>query len=157
MCRLQKPPRIAIEKPLTDIYCRTSEQSPIIIDKKCNPGDRDDNLWVTLNNYQVPDSQIDWEQTCFLDKPFHGYYVWPKLIKYYLNKRLRYARDTMPEPVAIIYDCFIDKNFLKKLTESLMFDEDEVNFNKNRFQMYKVGIETIDQIDLLLNSELGPY
>ncbi|CAF4927291.1 unnamed protein product, partial [Rotaria sp. Silwood2] len=36
-------------------------------DECCCPGDHDDNLWITLNDYQPPKTQIKWEQTCFLD------------------------------------------------------------------------------------------
>ncbi|CAF5124368.1 unnamed protein product, partial [Rotaria sp. Silwood1] len=139
LCRLQKPPRIYMEKSIDEILRHVRQHSPIIIDEKCYPGDREDNLWVTINNYKPPDIQIEWEQTCFLDKPFHGYYKWPNVIKYCMNKRVRYTRDTMPEQVAILYDRFIDKNFVIQLAQSSIFEEDEgdIDFSKNRFQMYK--------------------
>ncbi|CAF4174719.1 unnamed protein product [Rotaria sp. Silwood2] len=137
--RLQKPPRILIEKPLDEILRYEHQQLPITIDEKCSPGDRDDNLWVTINDYKIPDKQIEWEETCFMDKPFHGYYKWPKVIEYCMNKRVRYTQQTMPEQVAIVYDRFIDKNFIIQLTQSAVLDEDDgdINFSENRFLMYK--------------------
>ncbi len=79
---------------------------PAIIHEEDHPGDRDDNLWITMNDYQPPQTQIEWEQTCFLDKSFHGYYCWPKMIKYSMNKLERYIHNNMPEKVAILYDRF---------------------------------------------------
>ncbi|CAF3535441.1 unnamed protein product, partial [Rotaria sp. Silwood2] len=38
-CRIQKPPRIYLEKTLDEIL-----QRPVNVDQ-CHPGDRDDNLW----------------------------------------------------------------------------------------------------------------
>ena len=104
------------------------------------PGDRDDNLWVTLNGYKPPKSQQEWEDTCFLDKSFHGYYNWPKVIKYSVNKRERYTKENMPESVAIIYERFSDKNFIAKFTQFMILDEEKgkINFDARRFNMFKV-------------------
>ncbi|CAF1410376.1 unnamed protein product, partial [Rotaria sordida] len=88
LCRIQKPPRIYLEKSNHDLSYYTN---------KICPGDRDDNLWVTYNDYQPPKTQFEWEQTCFLDKCYYGYYEWPKIIKYPMNKRERYTKETMPE------------------------------------------------------------
>ncbi|CAF4971511.1 unnamed protein product, partial [Rotaria sp. Silwood1] len=44
-CRIQKPPRIYVEKTLDEIL-----QRPVNVDQ-CHPGDRDDNLWITINDY----------------------------------------------------------------------------------------------------------
>ncbi|CAF3716099.1 unnamed protein product [Rotaria sp. Silwood1] len=136
LCRLQKPPRFYIQKTLDEIL---GYENSNIIDEKCYPGDRDDNLWVTISNYKIPDTQIEWEKICFLDKSFHGYYKWPKIIEYCLNKRIRYIQDTMPEQVAILYDRFIDKKFIVQLIQSVILEEDDgdINFSKNRFLMYK--------------------
>jgi hypothetical protein len=105
-----------------------------------HPGDRDDNLWITLNDYKPPKTQIEWEETCFLDKTFHGYYTWPKIIKYSMNKRERYTQNNMPEKVAILYDWFIDKNFVIQATQLMIFheDKDDNSLNKTRFAMFKV-------------------
>ncbi|CAF1134879.1 unnamed protein product [Rotaria sordida] len=70
-CRLQKPPRIYIEKSLEEIFHNISKSLPAIMNDECSPGDRDDNSWVTIDDYKPPETQIEWEQTCFLDKPFH--------------------------------------------------------------------------------------
>ncbi|CAF2247747.1 unnamed protein product, partial [Rotaria magnacalcarata] len=43
--RLQKPGRIYVEKTLEEIL-----QRPVNVDE-CRPGDRDDNLWVTIDDY----------------------------------------------------------------------------------------------------------
>ncbi|CAF0997933.1 unnamed protein product [Rotaria sordida] len=131
LCRLQKLPRIYVEKTLEEILHRP-------INTECHPGDRDDNLWLTINDYIPPKSQAEWEQTCFLDKSFHGYYKWPKIIKYPLNKRERYTRENMPEQVAILYNRFIDKNFVAKFIQLMVLDkEGDSSFDVNRFRMFK--------------------
>ncbi|CAF4684970.1 unnamed protein product [Rotaria sp. Silwood1] len=127
-CRLQKLPRIYVEKSLDEI---------LKFNDQLQPGDRDDNLWITYNNYKLPELQTEWEETCFLDKRHHGYYQWRKLIKYPINKRERYNPDRMPKHVSIIFDRFLDKNFIVKLTKVIIFDEREIEFNKLRFLMYK--------------------
>ncbi|CAF1508051.1 unnamed protein product [Didymodactylos carnosus] len=142
LCRLQKPPRTYVEKPIE-----------AIINMKPNgihPGDRDDNLWVTYNNYQ-PKSQQEWENMCFLDKAFWGYYSWPKLIKYPVNQRERYKKTNLPKHVSILYERFSDKNFIKQFIHFMVLDEDEgqVNFDIRRFQMFKgifrnFGLEFVD-------------
>jgi hypothetical protein len=127
---LQKPPRTFVEN-----------SSPATSNNECHPGDRDDNLWVTIDGYKPPKTQIEWEQTCFSDKSFHGYYVWPKTIKYSLNQRTRYTKDTMPEQVTILYDRFIDKNFLARYIQLIIYDElnGTIGFNLIRFTMFKVN------------------
>jgi len=132
LCRLQKPPRIYAEKTLKEILHRS-------INNECHPGDRDDNLWITINDYKPPKTQTEWEQICFLDKSFHGYYKWPKIIKYPLNKRERYTRENMPEQVAILYDRFIDKNFVAQFIQFMVLDKETDNsFNCVRYRMFKV-------------------
>ncbi|CAF1622524.1 unnamed protein product, partial [Adineta ricciae] len=131
--RIQKPPRIYVEKTLDQIL-----QRPVDIDQ-CRPGDRDDNLWITINDYKPPTSQQQWEETCFLDKSFHGYYKWPKVIRYPMNKRERYTRETMPEDVLILYERFIDQEFIGKFIQFMVLDEEEeeINFDIHRFRMFK--------------------
>ncbi|UJR17800.1 hypothetical protein I4U23_004699 [Adineta vaga] len=131
VCRLQKLPRIYVEKTRDEIMHRT-------INDECHPGDRDDNLWVTLNDYKPPKTQIEWEESCFLDKSFHGYYQWPKIIRYPINKRDRYTQGNMPEQVAIIYDRFVDKTFLTHAIQLMVSDLDGGNgFNVHRYRMFK--------------------
>ncbi|CAF1001262.1 unnamed protein product [Rotaria sordida] len=130
ICRLQKSPRIYVEKSLDEVLHETKkESSSVTMHDECHPGDRDDNLWVTIDCYKPPETQVEWEQTCFLDKTFHGYYTWPKMIKYSMNKRARYTQNDMPEQVAIIYNRFMDKNFLIQSTKLMISDEhtDEIN------------------------------
>ncbi|CAF2872959.1 unnamed protein product [Rotaria sp. Silwood2] len=138
-CRLQKPPRIFVEKPLNEILHRNGQIPLPIINGECYSGDRDDNLWVTINHYQPPETQIEWEQECFLGKSYHGYYTWPKRIKYSMNKRARYTRNEMSEQVAIIYDYFIDKTFLTRSIQVIIFDDnsERINFDRTQFAMFK--------------------
>jgi hypothetical protein len=137
---LQKPPRIYLEKSLEEILRSSGKPLPIIVNDECCPGDRDDNLWTTFNDYKPPETQSEWEQTCFLDKSFHGYYKWPKIIKYSLNKRERYTQSNMPKEVAILYDHFIDNNFIIRATQLMIVDEvkGEKEFDKVRCAMFKV-------------------
>ena len=100
-----------------------------------------DNLWVTIDGYQPPQSQSEWEETCFLDKSYHGYYFWPKILQYPMNKRERYSSDDMPEEVIILYDRFNDRSFLQQIIELMLLDEvedEDLEFSEIRFAMYKV-------------------
>lgn len=135
---MQKPVRIYTEKSLKDI----SHQ----LDQPFSPGDRDDNQWVTLDNYQPPQTQSQWEETCFLDKSYHGYFCWPQMIKYPMNKRERYTEDNMPKEAAIIYDHFRDKNFVERVIQAMTIEEEnEANdvhyFDQTQFSVFKVKRE----------------
>jgi hypothetical protein len=123
-----------VEKTLDEILGQPVDTS------SCRPGDRDDNLWVTINNHQTATTQQQWEETCFLDKSYHGYYTWPKIIRYPMNKRQRYTKENMPEQVAIVYERFNDINFITKAIEYMVSDENEeqINFDIHRFRMFKV-------------------
>ncbi|CAF4464691.1 unnamed protein product [Rotaria sp. Silwood2] len=146
-CRLQKPPRLYVEKSLEEIFHNIGKPLPAMMNDEYCPGDRDDNLWVTIDDYKPPETQIEWEQTCFLDKSFHGYYTWPKMIKYAVNKRERYTLNNIPENVTILYDRFIDKNFVERVAQFMILGEDEddseINFNKTQFVMFKVNKITV--------------
>ena len=138
--RLQKPPRIYVEKSLGEIFQQMGKPIPTTIDEDNCPGDRDDNQWITIDGYQPVKTQIEWEETCFLGKSYSGYYCWPKMIKYTMNKRDRYTRETMTSEVAIIYDRFLDKNFVARMTQLMVLGEksDEKKFNRIQFSMFKV-------------------
>lgn len=151
-CRLQKSPRIYVEKTLVEILHSTDPSSTMNGIGRDQPGDRDDNLWITYNNYRPPASQTEWEEMCFLDKAYHGYFQWRKTIKYSLNKRERYISDQMPKNVAIIFDRFINKDFVAKLTKVIILDEDETQFEKIRFLMYKVNGRNIIQFNIMESS-----
>ncbi|CAF3998522.1 unnamed protein product, partial [Adineta steineri] len=140
LCRLQKPPRIYVEKSLEEILSNNGKPLPHITTDQCNPGDREDNLWLTFNDYKPPETQIEWEETCFLDKSFHGYYTWPKIIKYPMNKRARYTKHhEMLRDVTILYDRFMNKQFVRRITQLMILNENEEqkNFDKDQFVMFK--------------------
>ncbi|CAF4481758.1 unnamed protein product, partial [Rotaria socialis] len=141
ICRLQKPPRIYVEKSLHEILQHNGQSSVTIINDAYHPGDRMDNAWLTIDGYIPPTTQSEWEQTCFLDKSFHGYYTWPKMIKYSINKRERYSQNNMPEQAAILYNRFIDKNFVKRMAQFMILDHDsadnQTEFDKIRFAAFK--------------------
>ncbi|UJR10196.1 hypothetical protein I4U23_014411 [Adineta vaga] len=162
LCRIQKPAIIYLEKSLHEILYHVNKPCPG--EDCCCPGDRDDNLWITINNYKPAQTQIEWEETCFLDKCFHGYYKWPKIIRYPMNKRERYVKGNMPEHVAIIYDRFMDKNFLTKLIQYMIIDEEnnQINFDTHRFRMFKglfrnFGFDLVplflEQLNLLIHEK----
>lgn len=113
MCRLQKPARIHAEKNIDNI-----------------------------SDYEPPKTQIEWEERCFLDKPYHGYYTCPKTIKYVLNKRTRYTQENMPEQVAILYNRFMDKKFLSQAIQLMVFNDTTSNkdSSKIRLAMFKVDL-----------------
>ncbi|CAF1141433.1 unnamed protein product [Adineta ricciae] len=136
-CRIQKPPRIFIEKSIEEIF-RDAGQSLAVPDKdQCQPGAREDNLWITFNDYELPKTQDEWEQTCFLDDVFYGYYQWPKTIKYAMNKRERYTINNMPKEVSIIFNRFMDKNFVKQMLKVNVNNENTTRFDRSRFEMFK--------------------
>lgn len=119
ICHLQKPPIIFLEKPVPNM----------------------DNLWVTIDGYHPPQTQSDWEETCFLDQSYHGYYSWPKILQYPMNKQERYHSKNMPEDVMILYERFSDRSFLQQMIELMLVDESEdedLEFSEIRFAMYKV-------------------
>ncbi|CAF1638010.1 unnamed protein product [Adineta ricciae] len=137
LCRIQKPPIIYLKKSLHEILYHVKKPCPG--EDCCCPGDRDDNLWITINDYKPAETQAEWEQTCFLDKCFHGYYKWPKIIKYPMNKRERYVKGAMPEHVSVVYDRFMDKSFLTKSVQYWIMDEEDnrINFDIHRFRIFK--------------------
>ena len=57
-----------------------------------------------------------------------------------MNKRERYSKETMPENVAILYEKFVDKDFINKFTQFMVLDEEKgkINFDARRFNMFKV-------------------
>jgi len=57
-----------------------------------------------------------------------------------MNKRERYTKENMPEHVAILYNRFMSKDFIAKLIQCMVIDEDgdEINFDIHRFRMFKV-------------------
>ena len=145
LCRLQKPPQIYVEKSLEDALHGMGKSIPPDIYEQGHPGDRDDNLWLTIDDYKPPQTQIEWEETCFLDKSFYGYYTWSKMIKYVMNKRIRYTEENMPEEVSILYNRFINKTFVERATQLMILDEkkEDKDFNKIRFAMFKVNLSTL--------------
>ncbi|CAF3886031.1 unnamed protein product, partial [Rotaria sp. Silwood1] len=56
-----------------------------------------------------------------------------------MNKRERYTKEHMSENVAILYEKFIDKNFINKFIQFMVLDEEEeeINFDIHRFRMFK--------------------
>jgi hypothetical protein len=58
-----------------------------------------------------------------------------------MNKRERYTQGNMPENVAILYEKFIDKDFINKFIQFMVLDEEEeeINFDIHRFRMFKVN------------------
>ncbi|CAF1453615.1 unnamed protein product, partial [Adineta ricciae] len=131
VCRLQKPPRIYVEKTREEIIGQ-------VINDEIHPGDRKDNLCMTIDDYKPAKTQAEWEESCFLDKSFYGYYQWPKVIKYSLNKRERYTKENMPEQVTIVYDRFMDKTFVEQAIQFMVSDLEEGNgFDIFRYRMFK--------------------
>lgn len=124
------------EKTLEEILHRPVDLS------QHQPGDRDDNLWITIDQYSPPKSEDEWEQTCFLDKSYHGYYQWPKVLRYPMNKRNRYTAENMPDEVMMIYRRFIDEDFLRKAVQWMVDGErnDRHSFDLHRFRMFKVKL-----------------
>lgn len=89
--RLQKPSRVHVEKSLNEILMMNKSSSLPMSHTEVNPGDRADNAWLTIDRFKPPTTQEEWEHMCFLDKTYHGFYTWPKMIQYAMNKRDRYT------------------------------------------------------------------
>ncbi|CAF4543599.1 unnamed protein product, partial [Rotaria sp. Silwood2] len=161
ICRLQKPPRIYIEKSLNEILQNQGQSSATVINDEYHPGDREDNAWVTVDGYVPPETQIEWEQACFLDKSFHGYNTWPKMIKYSINKRERYSQNNMTEQAAILYDRLMDRNFVKQLAQFLILGDDDDNdqtmFDTTRFAMFKVNTTNMEDNCTKSKTILGSF
>ena len=105
-----------------------------------SPGDRNDNQWITIDNSQ----SIQWENLSFFDENHHGYFTWPKLIKYRMNKPIHYTVVNMSENLQVIYQRFLQENWIKKLIKLIISNEDQdeknvrIKFNKERILMFKV-------------------
>ncbi|CAF3782672.1 unnamed protein product [Rotaria sp. Silwood1] len=56
-CHLQKPPRIYVEKPLKEIFESMDASLSVCINVDDFPGERPDNLWLTIDNYKAPKTQ----------------------------------------------------------------------------------------------------
>lgn len=117
------------------------------------PGDRNDNQWITIDNYQSIETQTEWENLSFFDEPYHGYFTWPKIIKYRMNKPIHYTMINMSENVQTISQRFVDQNFMKRFLELIISNEDQdeknvrIKFNKERILMFKVtNTFSFDQI-----------
>ena len=149
--RLQKPARIHVEKPLDEITTMNTISAWSISQTEINPGNRADNAWVTIDGFQPPITQDEWEHMCFLDKTYHGYFTWPKTIKYTMNQRGRYTRDNMPEHVALVYDRFNDVTFVSKLVQCMVAEQaaNETNFHYVRSTVFKVTVNVSLVLKLL--------
>lgn len=126
ICHVQKPPKIYAERSLSGVQRQEG-----------HPGDRDDNLWATIDTYRPATTQSDWEKSCFLDGSFHGYYLWPQTIRYAVNKRARYTDDDLPAPVAVLYHRFRHEDFLNRALQMMLLS-DEKELGKTRLAMFKV-------------------
>ena len=106
-----------------------------------NPGDRTDNGWVTIDGFKPPATQDEWEHMCFLDKTYHGFYTWPKTIKYSMNKRERYTRENMPEGVAIVFDRFNDPTFISRVVQCMVTEQHaaDMSFSYIRSTVFKAS------------------
>ncbi|CAF5107038.1 unnamed protein product, partial [Rotaria sp. Silwood1] len=82
-----------------------------------------------------------------------------------MNKRERYTKETMSEYVAILYNRFMDKNFVTQLIQYMILadEKNELNFNIHRFRMFKglfrnFGIDLMDhfmeQLDILIHEKM---
>ncbi|UJR17105.1 hypothetical protein I4U23_004001 [Adineta vaga] len=85
LCHIQKPSRIYLEKSTDELLSSADQSLEKISNDKCQAGVRDDNLWITFNDYELPKTQNEWEETCFLNKIYYGYYQWPKRINLFRN------------------------------------------------------------------------
>ena len=65
-----------------------------------------------------------------------------------MNKRERYTKDNMPESVAIIYERFFDREFVAKVVQWMVADEEDetIHFDVHRFRMFKVEFTVNDFI-----------
>lgn len=109
ICHLQKPKRILVEKS-----------------------------WETYDQLRVPQSELEWEELCFVSNSSVGYLYSPKKLQFYLNKRERFTLENFTEQTKIFYDYFNDENYLNEIIQ-LMISEDETAFSRNRFSMFKVN------------------
>ena len=141
-----------IEKSVEEIFREHGGTAPVTLE---GPGNREDNLWLTLNESHFSDTASEWEERCFLDHSSAGYYRWPQTISYAVNKRERYTDEQMPSDVSIVFQRFRDQSFVKQLIKQLVLDDDEIESNRVRFLMFKVNrIETPFPLSTW-NSSLG--
>ena len=70
-----------------------------------------------------------------------------------MNKRERYARETMPEDVLILYERFTDQEFISKFIQFMVLDEEKgkINFDARRFNMFKVKMNIHFSCEMLFD------
>jgi proteasome activator subunit 4 len=112
---------------------------------EAQPGYRLDNSWHVFD----PDflnNQQKWDNTCFLDKSFWGYYCWPSSVNVNVNKRETYpledvnSTDTFSQCVKPIRDRFMnDSEFVLKFIRLSTIEESKgkEKFDKKHFYLFK--------------------
>ena len=125
-----------------------NEESYIAINLK-DPGYRRDNKWHLFDSKFLSDfydnsiiqDEKKWEDTCFLDKSYWGYYCWPAQIKINFNQRQNFKNNEneFNKVVEAIEQHFSDPNFIEKFIQFATIEETKGSekFDKKRFHLFK--------------------
>lgn len=107
------------------------------------PGERNDNKWLCIMNNEVED-ELSWDSNIgIVNKTRYGYYCYPRTSKGYSpvseQPKLNRTVDEMTEAERLIYQVFMDKEFVEKLISFLSLEEHKGkdHFDTQRTQMFK--------------------
>ena len=127
----------------------TGQEVPVVIDRN-EPGYRSDNKWHLYDPKFISDldencTEADaekWENTCFMDKSYWGYYCWPEEVKVNLNQRSNFndkEKGKYFEAAKAIEENFTDPEFIKSFIRFSTIEEAKGNekFDKKKFHLFK--------------------
>ncbi|XP_077865747.1 proteasome activator complex subunit 4-like [Saccoglossus kowalevskii] len=106
-------------------------------------GDRLDNAWNHYDTKNIPKTKEQWEKCVMIEKTHWGYYTWPKPMYMYAppseQPKLGRSRDELSQGEQMIYDCFINQDFVDKFIGYLSLEEKKGKdrFNNRKFILFK--------------------
>lgn len=109
--------------------CKNTNVNDELDCKVLRPGDRPDNSWHTYNSSELPDTQEKWEGLLVVEKTHLGYYTWSKDFWTYAphpeQPKLNRSQEEMSEVERIVYNAFMNPDYVSKLVEFLALEENK--------------------------------
>ncbi|XP_046888598.1 proteasome activator complex subunit 4B-like [Hypomesus transpacificus] len=132
-----------LKRPRKKVSLKPRDVSGIVDSEHLCVGDRDSNRWLQYDSNRLPLSQEQWNSLNFVEKTHWGYYTWPREIVIYApygeqpKEALEY--EDMCEGEKIIYEHFIDPEFVGQLIEFLCLEDrkGKDSFSPRRFCLFK--------------------
>ncbi|XP_035261773.1 proteasome activator complex subunit 4B isoform X1 [Anguilla anguilla] len=105
--------------------------------------DRPDNWWLLYDSEYLPHTQQEWESCHFVEKTHLGFYSWPRKLMLYAptheQPKQDLSREEMSEREQVVYDHFIDPEFIDQLIKFLCLEDrkGKDRFSPRRFCLFK--------------------